>query len=79
MQKADYQEAWAWVHFLLHESPETRLVLLDYLHELISTDNPGKLRDRLTAAVPHIDERLLQYASTLPKGPVVQVSNKLPH
>ena len=38
MRKADYLQAWAWVHFMLHHSEETRGVLVDYLHELRTTD-----------------------------------------
>lgn len=68
MQKADYQESWAWVHFLLHDSDETRAVLLTYLNDLRSSGPPPKLRDRLLAEIPHAEERLLQHASSLPRG-----------
>ena len=44
MQKADYQESWAWVHFLLHDSPETRAVLLDYVHDLQTSSGVANLR-----------------------------------
>ena len=73
MQKADYQESWAWVHFLLNDSPETRLVLLTYIHELRSSATPSKLRERLESELPHAEERLLMHASTLPKGAVAQL------
>ena len=43
MQRADYQESWAWVHFLLHGSEDSRQVLLDYLQEL--RDNPHPTDD----------------------------------
>lgn len=79
MQKADYQESWAWVHFLLHDGPETKAVLLDYLHELLKTDQPSKLRDRLQAEISHADDRLLQHASALPKGPTAAAKDPLPH
>lgn len=79
MQKADYQESWAWVHFLLHEGPETRAVLLDYLQDLRTTEAPPFLKDRLQAAVPHFEERLLHHASALPQTPLAGSSNNLPH
>jgi hypothetical protein len=80
MQKADYQESWAWVHYLLHDGPETRAVLLDYLHELRTNDHPPKLKDRLQREVPQFEERLLQYASTLPKGGLASgADDPLPH
>jgi len=68
MQRADYREAWAWVHFMMHSSPDTRMVLLEYLQELRTNPNPGLLRDRLTAAIPDLDQRLVGYVAGL-NGP----------
>jgi len=80
MQKADYQEAWAWVHFLLHDGPETRGSLLGYLQELRTTAQPGTLQSRLVADVPQAEIRLLQHASTLPKGPLAaKDDSRAPH
>lgn len=79
MQKADYQESWAWVHFLLHEGPETRAILLDYLKELQTTENPSKLRSRLEREIPTFEERLLQHAATLPREQTAQRPAPLPH
>lgn len=79
MQKADYQESWAWVHFLLHDGPETKAILLDYLHELLKTDHPTKLKDRLQAEISHADDRLLQHASMLPKGSTASATGAVPH
>ncbi len=30
MQRLDYAESWAWVHWMLHNNPQTRRSLLDY-------------------------------------------------
>lgn len=70
MQRPDYREAWAWVHYMLHASPDTRLVLLNYLHELRSNPNPGPIRDRLLAETPDADVRLVSYVAsmTIPPG-----------
>jgi len=68
MARADYREAWAWVHFMMHSSPDTRQVLLEYLQELRANPNPGPLRERLVAVAPHLDQRMLGYVASL-NGP----------
>ena len=65
MARADYREAWAWVHFMMHSSPDTRQVLLEYLQELRTNPNPGPLRDRLVTIAPHLDQRMLGYVASL--------------
>jgi hypothetical protein len=65
MQKADYLEAWAWAHFLLHESDDTRGVLIDYLNELRFESKPTPLSEQLTAVLPNVEERFTAYAMTL--------------
>ena len=52
LSQRDYAESWAWVHFLLHSTPAGRQVLLDYLQTLASTRTPGKLLNKLEAAIP---------------------------
>jgi hypothetical protein len=52
LSQRDYAESWAWVHFLLHATPASRQVLLDYLQTLASTRTPGKLLNKLEAAIP---------------------------
>ena len=44
MHRADYRESWAWVHFMLHSTPDGKQVLLDYLQSLQRTDHPGFLK-----------------------------------
>lgn len=61
MHRLDYQEAWAWVHFLMHESPETRMLLLGYIETLHSTATPGSLAELVADNIPRADERLLGY------------------
>lgn len=68
MQKADYLEAWAWVHFMLHHSEETRTVLVSYLHELRTTGKPGALADRLRTAIPTAEQRFAAHAASLTSG-----------
>lgn len=63
MHRLDYQESWAWVHFLLHDSADTRFLLLDYLRQLRDSSSPGSLADRIETEMPHASDRLLSYVS----------------
>jgi hypothetical protein len=58
MEKPEYREAWAWVHFMLRGSPIARRVLLDYLQTLRTNNSPGLLGPRLTAAIPDLEQAL---------------------
>lgn len=75
MNRDDYQESWAWVHFMLHGSPDGQIVLLDYLRELQATPNPGRLSDRLKAEHPDVEERLLSYLATMATFGTASVSS----
>ncbi len=68
MHKADYQESWAWVHFMLNHSDDTRIVLTDYLRELRTNPQPGSLSGRLRASIPAADKRFIAYAAGLTDG-----------
>jgi len=61
MQRLDYQEAWGWVHFMLHSSEATRHELLSYLDELQTKQNPEVLSSRLKNVLPAFQERYLAY------------------
>ncbi|MCA9005553.1 MAG: DUF1570 domain-containing protein [Planctomycetaceae bacterium] len=65
MQRVDYQEAWAWVHFMLNSTPETKDTLLEYLAELRSNEKPEVLSARLPRNIPGVDERFLNYVASL--------------
>lgn len=65
LQRVDYQESWAWVHFMLHHTPETRQALLGYLQDLRVQNNPYPLSKRLEAASTEYDDRFLVYISSL--------------
>ena len=64
MHRLDYQESWAWVHFLLHESPETRSLLLEYVEGLQNTTNAQSFAEHIHANLPRAEDRLLGYVST---------------
>lgn len=71
MQRTDYQEAWAWVHFMLHSTPEAREALLGFLQDLRSNGKPLPLSSRLQQGQSEYAMRFLNYLATLPRLPAV--------
>jgi hypothetical protein len=65
MAPAEYREAWAWVHFMLHSSPATRKVLVGYLKDLRTSATPGNLRPRLADVVASLDRTLEKHLAQL--------------
>ena len=65
MHRADYREAWAWVHLLLRSTPDAKQVLLDYLNDLRANPRPEKLSEVLLARFPEADTRLLNHMAQL--------------
>jgi tRNA A-37 threonylcarbamoyl transferase component Bud32 len=65
MRRSDYQESWAWVHFMLHGSPETKRVLLAYLKDLRTIPDPKPISRRLAAECPDFQERSMAYMGRL--------------
>ena len=71
MDRVDYQEAWAWVHFMLHHSPDTRSVLIDFVGELRENPSPEPLSDRLGDVQPTFKDRFISYVASMSSLPVV--------
>jgi len=65
MGQSDYEEAWAWVHFMLHSRPAVREVLIGYLADLRTISAPEPLSLRLAAEVPVPEERFASYVASL--------------
>lgn len=61
MGNAQYRDAWAWVHFLLHESVESRQLLAGFLQELQAHSPPGSLARRISAEMPDHKQRFLAH------------------
>ena len=80
MQRADYQEAWAWVHFLLHESPTGRDILLETLHGLKDDAASPSLAEAVRERMPNASMRMTSYVTGL-VGPGAWASsgNKVIH
>ena len=65
MQRIDYQEAWAWVHFMLHSSPDTRETLVAYLRDLEEEADARPLSLRLEENGLKVSDRFMNYIATL--------------
>lgn len=55
MRQSEYRSAWAWVHFMLHSSPEARDELVRYLADIRAFNPPGLLSQRLQARLGDMD------------------------
>lgn len=65
MQRSDYQEAWAWVHFMMHDGDDSRAVLLGYLKTLQTQKDAGSLVARLREDIPAFNDRFASYVATI--------------
>jgi hypothetical protein len=65
MTTAEYREAWAWVHLMMHTSNESRKVLVGYLRDLRHTKDAGSLRLRLTNIIPAPEMALERHLTLL--------------
>ena len=65
MAPGDYREAWAWVHLMLNNTPQTRTVLLSYLQQLRHTKDPGPLEPHLRAVFSNPENILRQHVARL--------------
>lgn len=65
MNHQDYRESWAWVHFLLHHSDDSREILLSYLEELKSKTSISPISQRVAQTLPVYEERFLSHVTTL--------------
>ena len=68
MRREDYQEAWAWVYYLLHEAPGGREMLAEYLNELRRGESPVLLSSRLGANLPDVESQVARYVVRLGTG-----------
>jgi hypothetical protein len=61
MEKPEYREAWAWVHFMLHGDPGARKILHDQLQALRASATPGPFLPKLRDAYPDPDQALYDH------------------
>jgi tRNA A-37 threonylcarbamoyl transferase component Bud32 len=65
MKRADYQEAWAWVHYFLNTTPQAKTALVTYLAELRTNPHPKTISHRLRSGIPEYDTQFVTYISHL--------------
>ncbi len=65
MRQIDYEESWAWVHYLLHQSPQSRQILMGYLGELRFGRASTTLASRLDGLNADPTVALTEYLSDL--------------
>lgn len=73
MSPAEYREAWAWVHLMLHDKPEAKAVLVQYLQQLRTNPNPGPLQPRLAEVFPALNAALERHLALLDATPPTTV------
>ena len=61
MGETEYRDAWAWVHFMLHGSPEAHDELVRYLSDIRDGIPPGKLSQRLSARIGPLKSAFTAY------------------
>jgi hypothetical protein len=65
MQRPDYREAWAWIHYMLESSPDTRRILIEHLAALRRGEEPVPLSARLRAELPTLAARFRSHVAGL--------------
>ena len=61
MDRDEYRECWAWVHYMLHGSPQAHDELVRYLADIAAHTPPGQLSRRLEARLPNTKSRLIEH------------------
>jgi hypothetical protein len=65
MGPAQYRDAWAWVHFMLHGPPEAREELTSYLRDIAALAPPGQLSVRLRRRLPQLEQQFIAHYQQL--------------
>lgn len=64
LSKKDYRNSWAIVHFLLHESVQSRNALTSYLKTIQTGAVPGPMSKWIAARIPNAEKRIVQHLKT---------------
>jgi len=76
MSPAEYREAWAWVHLMLHDSSEARAVLTRYLQQLRTNSNPGPLMPKLVEVFPNLETAFDRHLARLNGQPYPDLASQ---
>jgi hypothetical protein len=69
MTPTEYRESWAWVHLMLRDKPEAKVVLTNYLRQLRLNATPGPLEPKLAAVFPTLDEAFDKHLAQFEASP----------
>ncbi len=61
MDRGDYRNSWAWVHFMLHGPPEAREELKAFLADIHASTPPGQLSQRLRRRLPDLEREFVDH------------------
>ena len=64
MRQREYRDAWAWIHFLLHDSPEVKAELVAHLDDIARRSPPGRLSEQLTRRLGQPGKRFAAHFRT---------------
>jgi hypothetical protein len=65
MTSAEYRESWAWVHLMLRDKHQAKVILTQYLQLLRFSTNPGPLKPRLEECFTDPEEALRRHLAGL--------------
>ncbi len=60
----DYRDSWAIVHFLLHESIQSKAALTSYLQHIQNGQVPGPMSQWIAKRVPNAERRIVHHLKT---------------
>ena len=64
MGQRDYRNSWAWVHFMLHESVQSKQALVGYLAMIQQGRAPGPMSEWINSRIPNADARVIRHLKT---------------
>lgn len=79
LDSAGYRDSWAWVHFMLHGSPEARHELIRYLDDIESSTPSKRFSQRLAQHVPDARSQMARHFSRWKRpaqGPLARQPNR---
>ena len=59
--ESDYQESWAWVHFMLHGPQESRMTLRNYLARIESREFAGRMSEWMNTSTFDFDRQFVAH------------------
>ncbi len=66
MDNTDYRDAWAWVHFMLHRSQESRTLLNGYLAKAKQYDEGFHFHSQIPKVLPDLRNEFVAHFRSYP-------------